>query len=75
MAVDIKDLRRRLGDGKEPITQAKLGEMLGVDQATISRLEKRGAPEKGPWADVLARLDAATPEPEPNAGATREAAA
>lgn len=69
MAVDIKDLRRRLGDGKEPITQAKLGELLGVDQATISRLERRGAPEKGPWAAVLAQLDAATPEPEPHESA------
>lgn len=64
-AVDIKDLRRRLGGGTEKtaITQAALAEKCAVHQATISRMEVEPALQKGPVAILLRTLDAETPEP------------
>ncbi|MFC3072388.1 helix-turn-helix domain-containing protein [Shinella pollutisoli] len=58
-AIDIKSLRECRG-----WSQQELAEHLGVDQATVSRLE-RGAEPSGPVAKLL-RLISASPAQRPD---------
>lgn len=67
MTVDVKDLRRRMGGGEKPISQQELAQRLGVNQATVSRLEA-GAPQTGSTAILLDRLDAEFVERQSGSG-------
>lgn len=49
-AVDVKSLRETLS-----LTQAQLGELVGVDQSTVSNWEN-GAPPRGPALKILQNL-------------------
>lgn len=49
--IDVKVLRGRLG-----WSQAQLGEYLGIDQATVSRIENGSRPS-GPVLRLLAALE------------------
>ena len=51
MEIDIKALRKRLG-----WSQFRLGEYLGVDRSTLSRLERGERPPSGPVQRLLERL-------------------
>lgn len=51
-ALDIKAIRSRLG-----LTQAQLGEAVGVDQSTVSNWEN-GSPPRGPARKLLIKLAA-----------------
>lgn len=51
--LDVKEIRARLG-----LTQAQLGEAVGVDQSTVSNWEN-GSPPRGPARILLVKL--ATP--------------
>jgi len=55
-AIDVKKLRADLG-----LTQAELGEAVGVDQSTISNWEK-GSPPRGPARKLLETLAAKSGE-------------
>ncbi len=48
--IDIKAIRAKLG-----LTQAQLGEAVGVDQSTVSNWERDGAPS-GPARILLLQL-------------------
>lgn len=48
--IDVKKLRAELG-----LTQAELGEVVGVDQSTVSNWEK-GSPPRGPARKLLESL-------------------
>ena len=49
-ALDVKSLRETLS-----LTQAQLGDIVGVDQSTVSNWEK-GAPPRGPALKLLQSL-------------------
>lgn len=51
-ALDVKALRARL-----KLTQAQLGEAVGVDQSTVSNWEN-GSPPRGPARKLLVKLAA-----------------
>ena len=57
MKHDIKTLRKKLGDGNKPISQQKLARRLGVNQATVSRLEA-GSKPTGPISILLSQIEA-----------------
>lgn len=61
-AIDVKAIRENLG-----LTQAQLGEKVGVDQSTVSNWE-RGMPPRGPARKLLESLalspDIFAPKPE-----------
>lgn len=64
---DLKTLRKRLG-----LSQAEIAERLGVDQATISRIEAGKARPSGPvqiLIDMMAANPPAAPVPQPGAEA------
>ncbi len=50
-ALDVKALRDRL-----KLTQAQLGEAVGVDQSTVSNWEKQVTVPRGPARKVLRSL-------------------
>lgn len=62
--VDIARLRSRLG-GDKPLSQSELAKKIGVDQASISRWERKiGAPT--PSAKILLeQLDETAPQRRP----------
>jgi DNA-binding transcriptional regulator YiaG len=62
--VDVKDLRRRLGEPDRPMSQPALAAMLSINQSTISRFETDPEMQKGPIAVLLRKIDDETPEPE-----------
>lgn len=49
--IDVKALREHRG-----LTQAQLGELVGVDQSTVSNWE-RGIPPRGPALKLLQSLE------------------
>lgn len=51
-ALDVKALRARL-----KLTQAQLGDAVGVDQSTVSNWEN-GSPPRGPARKLLVKLAA-----------------
>lgn len=55
--LDVKEIRSRLG-----MTQAQLGEAVGVDQSTVSNWENGAAP-RGPARKLLQRLAEQGPAP------------
>lgn len=55
-ALDIREIRTRLG-----MTQAQLGDAIGVDQSTISNWEN-GSPPRGPARKLLIKLAASRPK-------------
>lgn len=62
-ALDVKAIRAQLG-----LTQAQLGDAVGVDQSTVSNWEN-GSPPRGPARKLLVKLAArkrpiAKPQPE-----------
>lgn len=57
--VDVKSIREKLG-----LTQAQLGEAVGVDQSTVSNWENGKSPS-GPARRILESL---SPAPKPEAG-------
>lgn len=51
-AIDVKAIRAQLG-----LTQAQLGDAVGVDQSTVSNWEN-GSPPRGPARKLLLKLAA-----------------
>jgi transcriptional regulator with XRE-family HTH domain len=58
MRIDVRALRLRL-----KITQTELARRLGVDQSTVSRLEKQGEVE-GPLSILLGQMATERPRRE-----------
>ncbi|MER8846017.1 helix-turn-helix domain-containing protein [Mesorhizobium australicum] len=54
--IDVRAIRAKLG-----LTQAQLGEAVGVDQSTVSNWEN-GMPPRGPARKVLQTLAASASE-------------
>lgn len=59
--IDVKKLRADLG-----LTQAELGEAVGVDQSTVSNWENGSAP-RGPARKLLERLASEAPPAQESA--------
>ena len=75
--IDIKAIRAKL-----EITQAQLGEALGVDQSTVSNWERDGMPNGHAqklllqlFKDTLRDLESPAPFPAPGGAAESEALA
>lgn len=58
-ALDVKAIRAHLG-----LTQAQLGEAVGVDQSTVSNWEN-GSPPRGPARKLLIKLSASRTKRSP----------
>lgn len=54
--IDIGKLRKSLGDGDKPLSQAELAKRVGVNQATISRWETGEDEPSGPAAILLTQI-------------------
>lgn len=50
MTISIKEARHRLGESQEAFARR-----MGVDQATVSRWETRGLPDRGFTREVVER--------------------
>jgi DNA-binding transcriptional regulator YiaG len=46
--IDLRAIRKGLG-----LSQKQLGDLLGIDQSTVSDWETRGAPKRGPGRKLI----------------------
>lgn len=55
--INVKQIRRRLG-----LTQAQFGDLVGVDQSTVSNWEKGETTPRGPAVKMIMSVEDQAPE-------------